>query len=138
MFADVEPDLFFSGGNAQTGDLVGKVVRVLLGVAPAHAEQDGDAAVREKLDVLLDDRDLRAGIKFKDADLLGTPVVNIGIQEVSALGAAHLAGLREGIFNQLEPLSGGNEIRYSPGPCPDQEGMRQRYDGWLRAVRQLA
>jgi len=31
------------------------------------------------VDVLLDDRDIRAGIKFKDADLLGTPVrITIG------------------------------------------------------------
>ncbi|MFH1491181.1 MAG: His/Gly/Thr/Pro-type tRNA ligase C-terminal domain-containing protein, partial [Pseudomonadota bacterium] len=31
------------------------------------------------MDVLLDDRDLRAGIKFKDADLLGTPLrITIG------------------------------------------------------------
>jgi prolyl-tRNA synthetase len=31
------------------------------------------------VDTLLDDRDLRAGAKFKDADLLGTPVrVTIG------------------------------------------------------------
>jgi prolyl-tRNA synthetase len=31
------------------------------------------------MDVLLDDRDLRAGAKFKDADLLGTPIrVTIG------------------------------------------------------------
>ena len=31
------------------------------------------------LDILLDDRDIRAGIKFKDADLLGTPVrVTVG------------------------------------------------------------
>lgn len=34
-------------------------------------------------DVLLDDRDMRAGIKFKDADLLGTPVrVTVGIRNL--------------------------------------------------------
>jgi prolyl-tRNA synthetase len=27
-----------------------------------------------KIDVLLDDRDVRPGVKFKDADLLGTPL----------------------------------------------------------------
>ncbi|MDY7038356.1 MAG: His/Gly/Thr/Pro-type tRNA ligase C-terminal domain-containing protein, partial [Thermodesulfobacteriota bacterium] len=33
------------------------------------------------IDVLLDDRDIRAGMKFKDADLLGTPVsITIGIR----------------------------------------------------------
>ena len=35
------------------------------------------------LDVLLDDRDLRAGIKFKDADLLGTPLrITIGMRSL--------------------------------------------------------
>ncbi len=35
------------------------------------------------LDVLLDDRDLRAGVKFNDADLLGTPIrMNVGIRNL--------------------------------------------------------
>jgi prolyl-tRNA synthetase len=35
------------------------------------------------IDVLLDDRDLRGGIKFKDADLLGTPVrLTLGLRTV--------------------------------------------------------
>ena len=35
------------------------------------------------LDVLLDDRDLRAGVKFNDADLLGTPVrVTVGMRSL--------------------------------------------------------
>jgi len=36
------------------------------------------------LDVLLDDRDLRAGVKFNDADLLGTPIrINVGIRNLN-------------------------------------------------------
>lgn len=43
------------------------------------------------LDVLLDDRDERAGVKFKDADLLGMPIrVNIGAR-----------GLKDGIVEVL-------------------------------------
>ncbi len=35
------------------------------------------------LDVLLDDRDLRAGVKFNDADLLGTPVrITVGMRNL--------------------------------------------------------
>jgi prolyl-tRNA synthetase len=42
------------------------------------------------LDVLLDDRDVRAGIKFKDADLLGTPLrVTLGMRNLKA-GQAEL------------------------------------------------
>jgi len=71
------------------------------------------------------------------ADLLGTQVANIGIQEVSALGAAHLAGLQQGIFKGLTPLAQGREKLYSPGACSDQAAMQQRYQGWIRAVQQL-
>lgn len=43
------------------------------------------------MDVLLDDRDERAGVKFKDADLLGMPIrVNIGAR-----------GLKEGVIEVL-------------------------------------
>jgi len=42
------------------------------------------------LDVLLDDRDVRAGIKFKDADLLGSPLrVTLGMRNLKA-GQAEL------------------------------------------------
>ena len=71
------------------------------------------------------------------ADLLGTKVMNIGIQEVSALGAAHQAGLQQGIFKQLEPLFQGNETVFAPGPRSDQEHIQQRYEGWIQAVHQL-
>ena len=38
---------------------------------------------KEGIDVLIDDRDLRAGIKFKDADLLGSPVrVTVGMRHL--------------------------------------------------------
>ncbi len=47
------------------------------------------------LDVLLDDRDLRAGVKFKDADLLGTPLrLTIGPRAL-AEGRVELKARRE-------------------------------------------
>jgi prolyl-tRNA synthetase len=47
------------------------------------------------LDVLLDDRDLRAGVKFKDADLLGTPLrLTIGPKAL-AQGQVELKARRE-------------------------------------------
>jgi prolyl-tRNA synthetase len=39
----------------------------------------------KKCDVLIDDRDVRPGIKFKDADLLGTPIrVTIGSRNLQS------------------------------------------------------
>jgi prolyl-tRNA synthetase len=52
--------------------------------AVAEAAEKLYRVLQEKgLDVLLDDRDLRAGIKFKDADLLGTPLrVTVGTRNL--------------------------------------------------------
>ena len=47
------------------------------------AEQIYEDLSKEGVDVLIDDRDIRAGIKFKDADLLGSPVqVTVGIRNL--------------------------------------------------------
>ncbi len=47
---------------------------VALPGADAIAEQAAEALAAAGLDVLLDDRDLRAGEKFADADLIGCPI----------------------------------------------------------------
>jgi len=47
---------------------------VALAGAAAIAEQAAEALSAAGLDVLLDDRDLRAGEKFADADLIGCPI----------------------------------------------------------------
>ena len=58
-----------------------------LAAAAAVAEQLGAAAEAAGADVLLDDRDERPGVKFKDADLIGVPLrITIGGR-----------GLKEGI-----------------------------------------
>ncbi len=71
------------------------------------------------------------------ADLLATEVVNIGIADVSALGAALLAGLQEGVFeniDQLQQLNTENAV-YSPGPHAQM--AQTAYKGWQKAVQTL-
>jgi glycerol kinase len=71
------------------------------------------------------------------ADLLGVEVVNIGIADVSALGAACLAGLHHGIFKdvtELEQLSIG---RQTYRPAADRANVQKWYQGWRAAVQQL-
>jgi prolyl-tRNA synthetase len=47
------------------------------------AEKIYEELSEEGLDVLIDDRDMRAGIKFKDADLIGTPIrVTLGTRNL--------------------------------------------------------
>ncbi|UCF17539.1 MAG: glycerol kinase, partial [Phycisphaerales bacterium] len=69
------------------------------------------------------------------ADLLDANVVNIGIEEVSALGAAYMAGLQKGIFREIDHLKNlsGGEKRFLPDA--DSGGARVSYEGWRQAVR---
>ena len=71
------------------------------------------------------------------ANLLRTNVINIGLEEVSALGAACLAGLQQNIFSdigQLKNLTTGRK-RFSPNT--DVEKVHASYEGWKKAVKQL-
>jgi prolyl-tRNA synthetase len=52
------------------------------GVSEA-AERIYQDLLEQGIDVLMDDRDLRPGVKFKDADLLGIPVrINVGARNL--------------------------------------------------------
>ncbi len=71
------------------------------------------------------------------ADLLNVDVVNIGIADISALGAAFLAGLHEDVFKdiqQLEQLSVGWQT-CSPGT--ERENVQRWYQEWKSTVKQL-
>ncbi|QDH78244.1 glycerol kinase GlpK [Echinicola soli] len=68
------------------------------------------------------------------ADLLEKPVARVGIADVSALGAAYLAGLKAEIFRDLAYLQQLQQKQCtSPnGPC---EAINLAYEGWKNAVR---
>lgn len=71
------------------------------------------------------------------ADLLNVTVTNIGIEEVSALGAAYLAGLQAGIFKNLEDLAklSPNRKIFSPGlGCIQANKAYQHYRKHLHAL----
>ena len=68
------------------------------------------------------------------ADILGCPVLRSGNEELSAIGAAWLAGLELGWWKSLEDLEsiGQNVDRFEPRM---KEGKRQAlYDGWKQAI----
>jgi glycerol kinase len=71
------------------------------------------------------------------ADLLNTNVVNIGIEEVSALGAAYLAGLKEGIFTDINQLMNLNVHRKQFSSGTDAEKVHTSYRGWKKALQQV-
>jgi len=71
------------------------------------------------------------------ADVLGTSVVTIGIADVSALGAATLAGLGVGIYRSLDELGvlPPQTRRLSAGPNADQ--AKGHYKEWKTILSNL-
>jgi glycerol kinase len=68
------------------------------------------------------------------ADLLETMVVRPKITEVTALGAAYLAGLAVGYWSSMEDISGQWQIdkTFEAG---ETAGIPERIQGWNRAVK---
>ncbi|HHI5409743.1 TPA: glycerol kinase GlpK [Vibrio metoecus] len=69
------------------------------------------------------------------ADVLDTEVHRPKVTEVTALGAAYLAGLAVGFWDGLDELQGKAEIDRSFAPHHDEEKRQRRYKGWKRAVK---
>ncbi|MGA2976599.1 MAG: glycerol kinase GlpK [Spirochaetia bacterium] len=68
------------------------------------------------------------------ADLLGIPVVSMGIAEASAFGAAAIAGLGAGVYSGLEELAGlpRSETWFRVGP--DSGQAKKRHEEWKRIL----
>jgi glycerol kinase len=71
------------------------------------------------------------------ADLLGTDVVTVGMPDVSALGAALLAGLQRGMFKDVDQLEQLSMARHTFVRGPGGEAARVSYKGWETAIEQL-
>lgn len=71
------------------------------------------------------------------ADILGVAVERPVVAETTALGAACLAGLKSGVMNGLEGVSGTWQStgRFEPRMSADERDAR--YSGWLDAVRRV-
>ncbi|MEH0664799.1 glycerol kinase GlpK [Vibrio scophthalmi] len=68
------------------------------------------------------------------ADVLDVDVMRPKVTEVTALGAAYLAGLEVGFWDSLDELSNKAEIDRQFTPHHDEEKRQRRYKGWKRAV----
>jgi glycerol kinase len=69
------------------------------------------------------------------ADLLGVPVVRAAVRETTALGAAWLAGLAEGVWGSLDELAGRWRFDAAVEPAADRTAADSSYQRWLEAVR---
>jgi glycerol kinase len=68
------------------------------------------------------------------ADQLQVPVARPRVQETTALGAAYLAGLAEGVWGSLDELAGQWALDTEFTPKASPVGADARYAGWRRAV----
>ena len=102
----------------QTRD-VADAMRADSGLAPTELKADGGASV---MDLLMQTQ----------ADLLGVPVRRPRVLETTALGAAYLAGLGEGVWASKEEVAGHWKLDRE---FPPQEGDAEaRYARWLQAL----
>ncbi|KXF82755.1 glycerol kinase GlpK [Enterovibrio coralii] len=68
------------------------------------------------------------------SDVLNTEVQRPKVTEVTALGAAYLAGLAVGFWGSIDELRGKSEIDRIFNPCEDDGKRERRHRGWQRAV----
>ncbi|MFT7599565.1 MAG: glycerol kinase [Acidimicrobiales bacterium] len=68
------------------------------------------------------------------ADQLGVPVTRPKMQETTALGAAYLAGLAEGVWTSLDDVTNAWAVDTSKQPNPDRSVADATYARWLEAV----
>ncbi len=104
----------------QTRDVV-ECVATDSGIRPGTLRVDGGACANDFL------------MQFQ-ADVLGTPVSRPEVSEVTALGAAALAGLGVGFWKSREDLeraTGGGRLFE---PSLDEDRRESLYAGWKRAV----
>lgn len=69
------------------------------------------------------------------ADILGLKVERPKVAEMTALGAAYLAGLGVGFWNSTKELENHWVLEKIFKPKMDEEKRIELYDGWKNAVK---
>ena len=69
-------------------------------------------------------------------DLLNKNVSTIGMPDVSALGAAYLAGLQAGVYESIDALRNLNADKKMYSPAADTTKVNEYYNGWCKAIKQ--
>ncbi|SQC17879.1 glycerol kinase [Klebsiella pneumoniae] len=69
------------------------------------------------------------------SDILGTRVERPEVREVTALGAAYLAGLAVGFWQNLDELQEKAVIEREFRPGIETTERNYRYSGWKKAVK---
>lgn len=68
------------------------------------------------------------------ADQLGVPVARPRVQETTALGAAYLAGLAEGVWGSLDDITANWQLDVQAHPQADRAVADGAHEQWTRAL----
>jgi glycerol kinase len=104
----------------QTRDVI-DAVTAASGATVTELRADGGASVMDVLCQL-------------QADVLSVPVARPRVQETTALGAAYLAGLAEGVWGSTDDVATHWLVDASFTPAMSEHEVSRRLDGWHRAV----
>ncbi|MVM30268.1 glycerol kinase GlpK [Spirosoma sp. HMF4905] len=121
------------------GSTKNHIVRAALESIP-YQIKDVIVAMEQDTGISLEELMVNGGISANKfvlqflADLLGKSVVNKGMPDVSAQGAAYLAGLKAGIYKDLAYLTSINLNKETVKPGVDQEKAVLDYAGWQMAI----
>jgi glycerol kinase len=106
----------------------------------AYQSRDVIECVREDSGLALESLRVDGGASQNDflmqfqADVLGAPVERPALLEATALGAAALAGLAVGFWNDASEITSGSEGVTVFEPSIDADQREALYAGWKRAV----
>jgi glycerol kinase len=114
------------------------IVRAALESIP-YQVQDVISAMEKDAGLLLQELNTDGGMTSNSfvlqfiADLLHKPVAGIGMPDVSALGAAYLAGLKVGVYRDINALKKLNAEKKYYLPAVN-ESVKNGYKGWLKVI----
>jgi glycerol kinase len=104
----------------QTRDVV-EAMTAAAGQDIAELRVDGGASV---MDLLVQ----------MQADQLGVPVARPALQETTALGAAYVAGLAEGVWSSTDDVAARWQLDHRCTPREDRTDVDDRHRRWRQAV----
>ena len=91
------------------------------GVGVASLKVDGGASVMELLLQI-------------QADQIGVPVYRSAITDTTALGAAYLAGLAQGVWSSTQEVADAWQSDLTVAPASDQSAANALHTRWLEAL----
>src|SRR6056297_111343 len=130
----------------------GTLVGITRGTNRAHLARAAQESIAYQVTDLLTAMNADSGIDIKElrvdggatvnntliqfqSDLLEVPVIRPKITETTALGAAYLAGLAVGFWDNIEEIRKQWQVENQFEPQMDQAKVQELTKGWPRAVR---